>query len=198
MKSLRRITFFTIICLILSVSIYTQDINEPGKEKQKSISEPNITDYFENDDLTAVLGVLSAKTGIIIMYPDIIQGKVNCRLYNVPLSKALDIALAPTPYAAKKRGDFYVVTQPVTKDKQYEISGNIGISDVNLAGFPGDVHTDSSGFYNVKVEAGWSGKVRPLRYGCKFEPSFVIYNNIASNRYKQDYSAKVLSESEKR
>jgi type II secretory pathway component HofQ len=162
-------------------------------KKIKDTTGPDVTDTFVNDDLLVVLNTISSSTGINIIYGDNVQGVVSCRLKNVPLGKALEMILAATPYTAKKRDNYYVVTEYLSSDKRYQISGSVGIANVKMDGLPGEIYTDVNGYYSANVEAGFSGKVQPVKEGYKFNPSYIVYNNLDSKRIKQDYKAnKVL------
>ncbi len=178
------------------ILVYSKDypIGKMSSEKKiKDTTEPNVIETFVNDDLLMVLNTISSNTGINIIYGDNVQGVVFCRLKNVPLSKALETILAATPYTAKKRDNYYVVTEYLSPDKLYQISGNIGIANVKMDGLPGEIYTDVNGYYSANVEAGFSGKVKPVKEGYKFNPSYIVYNNLDSKRIKQDYKAnKVL------
>ncbi len=178
------------------ILVYSKDypIGKISSEKKiNDTTEPNISETFVYDDLLVVLNTISSNTGINIIYADNVQGAVSCRLKNVPLGKALEIVLAATPYTAKKRDNYYVVTEYMLSDKRYQISGNIGIANVKIDGLPGEIYTDVNGYYSANVEAGFSGKVQPVKEGYKFNPSYIFYNNLDSKRIKQDFKAnKVL------
>ena len=73
------------------------------------------------------------------------------------MSKATEMILAATPFTAKKRDDYYVVTDYLSSDKRYQVSGNVGIAGVKMDGLPGEIYTDANGYYTAYVEAGFSG-----------------------------------------
>ncbi|MBN2590918.1 MAG: hypothetical protein JXA96_13720 [Sedimentisphaerales bacterium] len=167
-----------------------------SKKEIQEATELKITDTFVDDDLLMVLNTISSNTGINIMYGYNVQGIVNCILKNVPLSKALEIILAATPYTAKKRDNYYVVTEYLSSDKLYQISGNIGIANVKMEGLPGEIYTDVNGYYSANVEPGFSGKIRPVKEGYNFNPSYIVYNNLISNRSKQNYKSDIVFSSQ--
>jgi hypothetical protein len=199
---MKSFTHIILVCVFMSMTYsklaYTQDNTEPNQIVTKEFNDPIITDQFVNTDLLTVFDTLAAISHINIIYSDNVVGNVNCNLNHVPLSKALEIILAATPYTAKKRDGYYVISNNEPKGKQYEIMGNIGVSGVKINGLPGDVYTNETGYYSAKVDAGFSGKVQPEMEGFKFEPAFVIYNNVITDRHKQDYSAKTISNPEQK
>ena len=168
-----------------------------NQETKNDFVDPFVTGKFINDDLLLVLDILAADSKVNIIYSDNVTGVISCTIDKMPLNKALEMVLAASPYTAKKRDGYYIVTENVSNGGQCEITGNIGIPGVKMNGLPGDVYTNSSGIYSINVQTGWSGTIRPYREGYKFEPAFVIYNNVDTTRYSQDYKATKLSGSEK-
>ena len=77
--------------------------------------------------------------------------------------------------------------------RTFTISGSTGLGGVEMQGLPGNVVTDSSGYYTAKVEHGFSGVVKPVKEGFKFEPSSMIYRRVVSNTDNQDYVAAVIT-----
>lgn len=63
-----------------------------------------------------------------------------------------------------------------------------GIESVILNDFPGNPTTDSSGFYSVQVEPGWSGIVTPQKTGYLFTPAERTYNNLTADLSEQNYT----------
>ena len=53
--------------------------------------------------------------------------------------------------------------------------------------------TDVNGFYQVLVDANWSGKVVPSKYAYAFEPNSVTYTNVIANVSDQDYAGTLLT-----
>ena len=49
--------------------------------------------------------------------------------------------------------------------------------------------TDSSGFYMIDVDFGWSGTITPIKIGTSFEPSSLFYTQITDNYYNQNFEA---------
>jgi type II secretory pathway component GspD/PulD (secretin) len=72
------------------------------------------------------------------------------------------------------------------------ISGKTGVPNVTLDGLPGNVTSDSTGAYSVKVEYGWSGAVTPTKEGYYFEPANQIYNAVTQDQ-KLDYKANPIT-----
>lgn len=64
----------------------------------------------------------------------------------------------------------------------------LGIGGVVLNGLPGNPSTDSSGFYSVQVEPGWSGTVAPQKEDYSFEPLERSYENLTGDRANQNYT----------
>ena len=80
-------------------------------------------------------------------------------------------------------------SQVDTNRPVFTISGKIdGLGGVEMRGLPGNVVTDKYGFYSGSIESGWSGTVRPVKAGYKFEPASISYNNITEGQV-QDYKA---------
>ncbi len=75
----------------------------------------------------------------------------------------------------------------------FKISGNVGVAGVKLRGLPGDLRTDSRGFYTAQVEYGWSGAVAPLREGYAFEPNQRRYVGVTKDFSDHNYDAQVMS-----
>lgn len=73
--------------------------------------------------------------------------------------------------------------------REYTISGNVGLPNVTMQGFPASVQTDENGVYTVQVRHGWSGTVRPIRRGYTFEPSEVVYRDIEEDKTQEHYQA---------
>jgi len=70
----------------------------------------------------------------------------------------------------------------------HTISGSAGVSGVTMKGLPGPpVVTDSSGFYSVTVDYGWSGTVTPDKEGYTFSPTSVPYPKVTADMANQDY-----------
>jgi hypothetical protein len=47
--------------------------------------------------------------------------------------------------------------------------------------------TDLDGFYEVRVDEGWSGTVSPVRIKCTFEPNLLNYTNLQADQPDQNY-----------
>ncbi len=70
----------------------------------------------------------------------------------------------------------------------FSISGNTGIGDVELRGFPsGLTRSDGAGYYRVEVPYGWSGTVTLVKEGYSFDPSPKSFGPVKSNLDGQDF-----------
>jgi hypothetical protein len=86
---------------------------------------------------------------------------------------------------------------PVTEDYEgqdyvarlltFTISGNVGLPEVVLQGFPQEVMSDSQGKYQAQVDYGWAGTVAPMKVGYQFEPEQRIYRRVTKDFLKEDY-----------
>ena len=90
-----------------------------------------------------------------------------------------------------------VVTDTLSQDYNpavvYQtISGKTGVGNVTLDGLPGNVTSDSTGVYTVKVEYGWSGTVTPTKEGYFFDPPERLYDAVTKDE-KQDYKAQAIT-----
>jgi len=70
--------------------------------------------------------------------------------------------------------------------------GGSPLAGVEMSGLPTNPLTNSSGVYNVSVDAGWSGTVTPTLSGYTFTPSFRTYTEITENQLNQDYAATLI------
>lgn len=70
------------------------------------------------------------------------------------------------------------------------ISGNVGLSNVNMTGFPNSVSSDQDGHYQVNVNREWSGTVTPVKEGYAFSPASRQYSRIGEDHRNQHYQAK--------
>lgn len=77
--------------------------------------------------------------------------------------------------------------------KTFIIRGSTGVPDVQLIGFPGDPMTGLSGVYQVEVEWGWTGEVRPVRHGYTFTPESQLHQDIKAPKTNQNFKHEVLS-----
>lgn len=60
-------------------------------------------------------------------------------------------------------------------------------SGVSISGVPGNIRTDTNGFYTASVPYGFSGTVAPVQTGYNFIP--IVYSNVTSDKPHQDYIA---------
>lgn len=66
-----------------------------------------------------------------------------------------------------------------------------GLADVIMEGFPGSpVKTDGRGFYSARVNAGWTGSVKPVLAGHAFTPPRRDYNEVKCDYANQDFVAR--------
>ncbi len=71
----------------------------------------------------------------------------------------------------------------------FTISGTAGMDGVEMKGLPDTaVFTDENGYYSTSVEWGWSGTVKPVKAGYKFEPATMTYTKLTSDKVNQIYS----------
>jgi uncharacterized delta-60 repeat protein len=70
------------------------------------------------------------------------------------------------------------------------IYGYVGTLDgVTMSGFPGDpVITSGGGYYNKRVDYGWSGTITPVMVGYTFAPPSITYDNVIENQTNQNYT----------
>jgi len=73
------------------------------------------------------------------------------------------------------------------------ISGSTGVAGVRMQGLPGNVVSDSSGYYSATVEQGWSGVVRPVKEGFLFVPPERAYTNVIDDQPNQNYAAEIIT-----
>ncbi|MEN6575249.1 MAG: hypothetical protein ABFD90_02815, partial [Phycisphaerales bacterium] len=74
----------------------------------------------------------------------------------------------------------------------FEISGNVQLPGVQLAGFPVSVTSKQDGSYSVKVDYNWDGKVTPKKNGYEFEPAERVYADVFMPQTNQDYLARTI------
>jgi len=71
------------------------------------------------------------------------------------------------------------------------ISGSVGAPDVTMTGFPSQdgktVVTDQNGFYSAVVPFNWTGAVKPVKEGYRFEPASRPYQQVQGNKDNEDY-----------
>lgn len=78
---------------------------------------------------------------------------------------------------------------------KYRVSGTIRdgsgtpVEGVSLLGFPTPVVTNTLGFYEVLVEPGWSGEIRPVLEGYIFDPATITFQGVSSNSENNDFLA---------
>jgi hypothetical protein len=65
----------------------------------------------------------------------------------------------------------------------------IGLSGVELDGFPADTTTDALGHYSCPVSYGWSGTVVPVLSGYTFIPANRVYPGVTADLTEQNYAA---------
>ena len=74
----------------------------------------------------------------------------------------------------------------------YTISGNTGVGEVELKGFPsGVIRSDSMGYYTTQLRLGWKGRVIAIKEGYGFEPSFMDLGPIKENQMALDFTPTV-------
>jgi hypothetical protein len=71
----------------------------------------------------------------------------------------------------------------------FTISGTADLDGVEMTGLPGPaVFTDGSGYYSATVEWGWSGTVKPVKPGFKFETATINYTKLMTDKANQNYT----------
>jgi type II secretory pathway component GspD/PulD (secretin) len=70
----------------------------------------------------------------------------------------------------------------------FTISGTGGIAGAVMSGLPGNPVTDANGYYTVKVQWGWGGRVVPSKTGYTFEPPYRDYNDVTNDLSNQGYT----------
>lgn len=92
--------------------------------------------------------------------------------------------------------NFNVHIYPAQIDK-HKISGKIigrygvGLSGIEIRGFPEPVSSGDEGYYECIVEDEWSGTVTPYRENYWFDPPSTTYENVVSD-ITTDYNAGVI------
>ncbi|UCF17135.1 MAG: hypothetical protein JSW59_06675, partial [Phycisphaerales bacterium] len=73
----------------------------------------------------------------------------------------------------------------------WTISGSTGVPGVTMTGFPSQngqtVVTDQNGFYSAVVPDAWSGTVKPVKEGWRFEPVSIPYQRVTANKDNENY-----------
>ncbi len=81
----------------------------------------------------------------------------------------------------------------------YTISGSIldeasePLAGVILTGAPENVITDVNGFYQIKVEPGWSGEIKPDISNYSFDPMTYSYDRVNSDVSEMNFKAFVIT-----
>ncbi|MBN1973041.1 MAG: type II and III secretion system protein [Sedimentisphaerales bacterium] len=75
--------------------------------------------------------------------------------------------------------------------QQFEISGSAGMADVKMEGLPGEVYTDSSGYYSASVDFDFSGTIKPVREGYTFKPASITHTKVRENKANQDFKPSI-------
>lgn len=79
--------------------------------------------------------------------------------------------------------DYYA--NPIT----FTISGSASLDGVEMTGLPGPaVFTDGNGYYSATVEWGWSGTVKPVKPGFKFDTATINYSKLMTDKSNQNYT----------
>jgi hypothetical protein len=75
---------------------------------------------------------------------------------------------------------------------KYTVSGNVGLPDVKLIGFPGEPVSDAQGNYTAEVPHGWADKVAPHKAGYRFLPEDRTFARMLADRTRQNYVPSVI------
>ncbi|HEX7402067.1 MAG TPA: FlgD immunoglobulin-like domain containing protein, partial [candidate division Zixibacteria bacterium] len=71
-------------------------------------------------------------------------------------------------------------------------SDSTGIDSVVMSGLPGNPQTDTNGYYIAEVDSGWSGVVKPTKFGYTFDPESTSYSSVTDNQ-ETDYVGTYLT-----
>jgi type IV pilus assembly protein PilQ len=82
--------------------------------QEPSPTNPLINAVFVDTDLRKALQQIAAQAKVDIYTDGTVEGKVTCRLRNMPLDKALQIVLKDTGYAIKEIPNSYLVYTPIS------------------------------------------------------------------------------------
>jgi hypothetical protein len=90
----------------------------------------------------------------------------------------------------------FVSTQDIKTISGFILEGTAPLAEVTVTAVsdnpqipPVQTVSDANGYYNISVQAGWSGTVTPFLPGYDFSPPDRPYVSIASNRENQDFDA---------
>jgi len=108
-------------------------------------------------------------TGIVLPSKEGYKFEPRARRY-----KNIDSSLVSQDYAAE-----------VTK---FQISGHVGVPNVAIKGFQGQVLSDTRGRYVATVSYAWSGTITPKKDGMKFVPASISFSNVTENMGNQDFN----------
>lgn len=67
-------------------------------------------------------------------------------------------------------------------------TNGVQIPNVNMTGFPGNVLTDSVGRYEVCLDSGWIGTVKPVKPNMEFTPESRTYSGLNTSFNFDDYT----------
>jgi hypothetical protein len=76
-----------------------------------------------------------------------------------------------------------------------KITGNVGLPQVTLMGFPTSVVSGANGEYSADVDFNWKGIVIPRKDGFTFEPASREYNDVQMSQANQDYQHLIMRHS---
>jgi hypothetical protein len=85
-----------------------------------------------------------------------------------------------------------LLTYTISGYVQVSSKAPVGIDSVIMNGLPGNVSTDSTGYYIATVDYGWSGTVKPAKTGYTFSPESTVYDNVTSNQ-DSNYTGTLLT-----
>jgi len=75
----------------------------------------------------------------------------------------------------------------------FTISGSTRLPGVVMNDLPGGPITDQNGYYSVRVPAGWTGKVAPVKEGFTFTPPERIYDAVRADYTDENYTVSVMT-----
>jgi hypothetical protein len=88
--------------------------------------------------------------------------------------------------------DTFIISGYAVDSQMYALEGVL-VSPENDGGpftskyYGGSYTTGPDGYYEVRVDYNFSGKVVPSKYAYAFEPNSIIYNNVTEDNAEQQY-----------
>lgn len=99
-----RVVRFSLVLVFFVLSALS-----PGAYSEE-VEEPLITNVFVDTDIREALQDVASQAGVVILPDETVSGYVTLELSEVPLSKALEMILAPGGYVATRMDGYYLVS----------------------------------------------------------------------------------------